>query len=450
MIARAAILAPAFVLTAPAVPARADVPDGVVDPGMLAIIGDAAIAPVLRAAEPLDLDATVVPVPGGWFVPVLGLPGGFATIDDGAGAPMASVAASLGGIATLGPPVGRPFATADGWQAQIFARAVIGWRPEDGAGAVLPAPGFLRQAGLDPIVAGAGVPPGAPPPVTAEEAWSRLAWITDPGTRAAYLVPMAPASVDPPAGSAPDLATFLGPPTSLAVTTGSQRRQRFERGIVEARVASADAPSVVAIGLLLRRATSLPASVTLPDTIVGGQVVVRGPAPVVPWRVDETVTSDGAPSHRSPPSFSAPSTLLKTLTGGEGGRTPTPGAGGNPAPPSATAAPGGRLAGAAIRMRSIIATGGTEQVVLANEGVAAQDLAGWALRSMTSTTRHAFPAGTRLEAGATLVVVSGRDSPTGAAPGRVSLGRGSLWRDDGGTAILLDRDGQEVDRRAFP
>ena len=176
--------------------ARADaIPDG---SALLATIGDDAIAPTLRAATVLDLSATPTTVPGGWFVPILGDQTGFAILDETGGAPMATAVASLGGIATFGPPVSRPFLTADGWIAQIMVRAVIACEPPGGSGnksgvsgVIVSAPDLLHQAGIDDLLGASGVPIGAPPPRSPVDAWHRLGWITDRAIRAAYLAPVA-------------------------------------------------------------------------------------------------------------------------------------------------------------------------------------------------------------------------------------------------------------------
>lgn len=443
---------------------------------LLATIGDDPIVPSLRAAAPLDLGANPIAVPGGWFVPLAGPGSGHAVLDEAGGAPMASAVASLGGLEALGPPVTRPFLTADGWIAQVMARAVVaceppgaGGRPRAGSSGIVAAtPTLLGQAGLDDLLGAAGVPPGAPPAEGAD-AWHRLGWITDRSIRAAYLAPVAafrvPAPRDEggpelpvptPVPPLPDLATLAGPPTSLVVTTGAWRRQRFERAIVEVAVPDRDglaedpSPTIVPVGLLLRRATSLPVEATMPDTLVGGAVVVRGPMATVGWRINPTPRSlprdEGVGEGVATPTPRPPDTTI---------RGPAPAA--SPSPPGVTTAPhtptppsSGRVPGAAVRVRSITATGGSERVTLANDGAAPQDVGGWALRAGTSSTAYRIPAGLRLDPGATLSLLSGRDAPAVAPAGSVTLARRSLWRDDGGTLVLVDRDGEEVDRRAWP
>jgi hypothetical protein len=457
---------------------------------LLATIGDDAIAPTLRAASVLDLTAAPTTVPGGLFAPIVGEYSGYAILDEAGGAPMATAVATLGGIATFGPPVSRPFLTADGWIAQIMVRAVVACEPPGGsgnppgrsgygAGVIVSAPDLMQQAGIDDLLGACGVPIGAPLPQSPVEAWHRLGWITDRAIRAAYLAPVsafrgpdardvaagAPLDAEAAEGSAPrdtgrglpDLATLAGPPTSLVVTTGGWRRQRFERAIVEVAVSDRDGadtpmtPVIVPVGLLLRRATSLPIQATAPDLFVGGTVVVRGPMSTVGWRVAPGVGT--ASSEAVPLPTLAPRPLDATVRGPAATVTVAPVSTATPRPsPSApTPSSGTRVAGAAIRVRSVAATGGTERVILANDGSAPQEVGGWAVRSSASSgTAYRLPVGLRLDPGATVTLLSGRDAPTVAPVGSVTLARRSLWRDDGGTILLIDPNGDEVDRHTWP
>jgi hypothetical protein len=445
---------------------------------LLATIGDDAVAPSLRATVSMDLWATPIAVPGGWFVPVLGGGSGYAVIDEVGGAPMATALASLGGLATFGPPVTRPFLTADGWIAQVMARAVIACEPPSSpggvgtSGAIAATPDILRQAGLDDLLGAAGVPLGAAPPRSPVDAWHRLGWITDRFIRTAYLAPVAPFDHDAPgladaphsqegylpaAGATlPDLATLAGPPVSLVVTTGTWRRQRFERAIVEvdgsgqASQPSDATPAIVPVGLLLRRATSLPPEATIPDTLIGAQVVVRGPMASVGWRAGPPAGSVTETVPLPTPTPRPPDTTI---------RGPVATAPSSPAPQTETSSPSrppptsdalSRVPGAAVRIRSITAIGGAERVVVANDGTAAQDVGGWAVRTGTTSTAYRLPAGLRLDPGATVTLLSGRDAPAVAPAGSVTLARRSLWKDDGGSVLLIDRDGTVVDERTWP
>jgi hypothetical protein len=514
---------------------------------LLATIGDDPVAPSLRAATALNLGANPIAVPGGWFVPILGPGSGYAVLDEAGGAPLASTLASLGGLGALGPPISRPFLTADGWTAQVMVRCVIACERPNGARSGAPpssviaaTPDLLHQAGLDDLLGAAGVPIGASPPRTPTDAWHRLGWLTDRTIRTAYLAPIGAfpggtgrdrgmdgtgvgvpktecpstladddagasrvASVDPDGSSdatpsaarrthaeesneappegrypaslggtsggtarfsgasvLPDLATFAGPPTSFAVTTGAWRRQRFERAIIEVAVSGVDAdepnakPTIVPIGLLLRRATSLPDVVITPDSLVGGTVVVRGPMATVGWRVASMATA-ATEAVSLPKATATPQQLLDTGIRGPGATPTATGApvssvNPSPSPLPPTRPPGARVPGAAIRVRSVVATGGAEQVVLANNGSVAQDIGGWAVRSSTSATAFRLPTGLRLDPGASVTLLSGRDVPAVAPAGSVTLARRSLWRDDGGTIFLVDSNGDEVDRHGWP
>ncbi|MSQ42674.1 MAG: lamin tail domain-containing protein [Chloroflexi bacterium] len=119
-------------------------------------------------------------------------------------------------------------------------------------------------------------------------------------------------------------------------------------------------------------------------------------------------------------------------------------------PTASPSTAGMRATGASIQIEHVAALGGIEQVVVVNRSCAAQDLAGWALRSATSTTRHPLPSGLVIEPGTTFTLLSGANVPTDPGPRRVVLGRRSFWPDSGGAVVVLDRDGIEAHRRTYP
>lgn len=82
-----------------------------------------------------------------------------------------------------------------------------------------------------------------------------------------------------------------------------------------------------------------------------------------------------------------------------------------------------------------------EYVVLANEGPAV-DLSRWVLRDESSSHRYVFPDGTVLAEGGFLIVYSGCGIDSDEA--RYWCDGGSVWNNDGDTAILIDPEGSYV------
>lgn len=119
-------------------------------------------------------------------------------------------------------------------------------------------------------------------------------------------------------------------------------------------------------------------------------------------------------------------------------------------PVASVSTAGMRATGASIQIEQVAARGGIEQVVMVNRGSAPQDLAGWALRSASSTTRHPLPSGLAIEPGTSITFLSGANVPSDSGPRRIVLGRQSFWPDSGGAVVALDRDGIEVHRRTYP
>lgn len=87
-------------------------------------------------------------------------------------------------------------------------------------------------------------------------------------------------------------------------------------------------------------------------------------------------------------------------------------------------------------------TGTSEELVtVTNAGTTTVDLSGWTLRDESSVHRFRFPAGTLLEAGASVSVGSGCEP----RPGVLAWCDGPVWNNDGDTALLLDGKGAVVD-----
>lgn len=87
-----------------------------------------------------------------------------------------------------------------------------------------------------------------------------------------------------------------------------------------------------------------------------------------------------------------------------------------------------------------------EYVIIGNEG-AATNLTGWVLRDESSAHRYTFPDGTVLGSGGFLVIRSGCGTDT--AEDLYWCAEGSVWNNDGDTAILIDTDGIYVSRLRY-
>ena len=84
-----------------------------------------------------------------------------------------------------------------------------------------------------------------------------------------------------------------------------------------------------------------------------------------------------------------------------------------------------------------------EVVEIANTGDAPIDIGGWKLHDEGSTKGFVFPAGTVLEAGASVRVRSGPGAAN-AGPGELKWKTSSVWNDTGDTAFLKDPSGELV------
>ncbi len=84
-----------------------------------------------------------------------------------------------------------------------------------------------------------------------------------------------------------------------------------------------------------------------------------------------------------------------------------------------------------------------EVVEIANTGDAPIDIGGWRLHDEGSTKGFTFPAGTVLEAGASVRVRSGPGAAS-AGPGELKWKTTSVWNDKGDTAFLKDPSGELV------
>jgi hypothetical protein len=118
------------------------------------------------------------------------------------------------------------------------------------------------------------------------------------------------------------------------------------------------------------------------------------------------------------------------------------GAAAEPSAPAGTDTPAEEPAGPSVVVRALDLRG--EVVEIANTGGAAIDIGGWRLHDEGSTKGFVFPAGTILEAGASVRVRSGPGAAK-AGPGELKWKTSNVWNDKGDTAFLKDPAGELVD-----
>jgi hypothetical protein len=269
-----------------------------------------------------------------------------------------------------------------------------------------------------------------------------------------------------------------GLPASRPERFATHVTQRFQRGALRlesalppaADAATATAVVPVPVGELLRD-SGLLAPALASDRVVGGALVARAPRPQLAWRSDTGwgLTEPAAPRPVPP---------AAALTGPPASGAALPGTAATPAgaplasgsrstgstatasmPPtsqsvaaSATVTPSALLQpGASIVVRAIVNQGRAEHVVVANEGTAAQNLAGWTLRSATGSQSFTFPPNVSLAPGASLRVHSGSGNPAtlNRPPADLFASSSNVWRNTGDTAELLDPSGRLVHRRSY-
>ncbi|MBI2953813.1 MAG: hypothetical protein HYY30_05830 [Chloroflexi bacterium] len=179
----------------------------------------------------------------------------------------------LGGISTLGYPIGQPYVGSDGFTYQPFQRGVLQWRPEQGSAVLANTFEMLQSAGRDGWLAETK---GIPKPVVddgsngdyAKAVATRSGWLTDDAIRTKYLANPNPSSIT---GWNRDRAIELyGLPMSQPEKHGPFISQRFQR--ISFQLWVEDVPgmptkgSVVGVlgGDLMNEAGLLPATATQP------------------------------------------------------------------------------------------------------------------------------------------------------------------------------------------
>jgi hypothetical protein len=251
-----------------------------------------ALGPALAA--PVGAAGADYAVAGGWFFSQTGggTGAGFTVRDAGTdanGHPLRfwSEFQRLGGVPTLGYPVGEPYLGADGFTYQPFQRALLQWRPD--LNAAVPANTFeiLQAAGQDGWLA---TVKGVPPPITddgsggdyAKAVATRLGWLTNPAIRAAFLANPSPATIS--SWGQDQAIQLYGLPMSRPEQYGpfiSQRFQRISFQLWTVAVPGMPAPgTVVGIlgGDLLKEAGLLPASAIQPQAPGGSAAAAPRPS----------------------------------------------------------------------------------------------------------------------------------------------------------------------------
>ena len=266
---------------------------------LMLLVGVLSPGPVLAATGP-DYAIT-----GGWFFTQTGggQGRGFVVSDtlvDARGQPIKFWTAfqRLGGVATLGYPIGQPYLGADGFTYQPFQREVLQWRPElDGA---VPSNTFeqLSTAGRDDwLLTVKGIPRGVADDGSGGDyqkaVATRLSWLTNDLIRAKFLANPNPREIA--TWSVDQSIQLYGLPMSPPERHGPFLSQRFQRVAFQLwldNVPGMPAPgSVVGVlgGDLLNESGLLPPTSTQPLG-PGGVAIVQPAATPVP----QTTTSPSA------------------------------------------------------------------------------------------------------------------------------------------------------------
>ena len=198
----------------------------------------------------------------------------------------------LGGVTTLGYPVGEPYVGSDGFTYQPFQRGVLQWRPELAAALLSNTFEILQNAGKDDWLLSAK---GIPRPIADDGSGgnyqkavaTRLGWLTNSAIRAKFLANPSPATIR---NWSQDAAIQLyGLPMSAPEQHGPFISQTFQRIAFQEwtdKVAGMPGPgTVVGVlgGDLMKEAGLLPAAAVQP-LAPGGAPPAQpvGPLPPAP------------------------------------------------------------------------------------------------------------------------------------------------------------------------
>ena len=226
-------------------------------------------------------------IPGGWFFTQTGggQGQGYAVRDAGADSGGKLVKfwtefKRLGGVATLGYPVGQPYVGSDGFTYQPFQRGVLQWRPEQGRAVLSNTFEVLQSAGRDDwLVVGKGVPR----PISDDGSGgdfgkavaTRMGWLTNDAIKAKFLANPNPGAIS---GWTRDRAIELyGLPMSLPEHHGPFISQRFQRIAFQHWIE--DVPGMPAKGSVVG--------------VLGGDLLKE--AGLLPWEATQPLGPGGSP-----------------------------------------------------------------------------------------------------------------------------------------------------------
>lgn len=251
-------------------------------------------------------------VPGGWFFSQTGGGGGqgYAVRDAGTDSNSHTIAfwtefQRLGGVATLGYPIGEPYAGSDGFTYQPFQRALLQWHPELDHAVLANTFQILQAANQDGWLFNVK---GVPRPIADDGSGgnyqkavsTRLGWLTNSAIKAKFLANPNPGSIS---NWNQDVAIqFYGLPMSQPEQHGPFITQRFQRIAFQLwtdSVPGMPAPgTVVGIlgGDLLKQAGQLPTAAVQPLGPGGAAPAQPTAAPAQP-----TATPPPAPAAQSWP-----------------------------------------------------------------------------------------------------------------------------------------------------
>jgi hypothetical protein len=438
------------------------------------VVGDEA-APAADASStalPAALFSVGVPLANGWFF----LTGddtstGVAILDEPGGPPFWTSYQRLGGVAALGAPLSRPFLLPDGRLYLATTYALLVWRPGAAMAEYADALDMMAAAGLDDWLLTQGVPRTE----RTAGVLDRLGWLSEPVIREAYFG--AAGAGDAAPLPVPEAVARFGLPASRPQAFDGYVTQRFQRGALRVTTAGDGAPpQVLPVGELLRE-SGLLAGALAPDHLVGGSLVARAPRPQLAWRSDTGWGMSGTASGASgaggdagpPPTATAGASIQATATSVPAA---VPSASSTPAPTVSSAVPIGATAtpassggssgaparpatlpqpGAAIVIREIVNQGRAEHVVVANDGMAAQELTGWTLRSPNGGQTYVFPPGFVLAPGGTVNVHSGAGDPAtlNRPPTDLYATKSNVWNNAGDIGQIVDPTGRVVSEKRY-
>ena len=274
------------------------------------------LAVMLVAAVPVSANnAPDYAIGGGWFYTQTGGGSGqgYAVQDVGADSNGHAIKfwsefRRLGGVATLGYPVGEPYKGSDGFTYQPFQRAVLQWRPELELSELSNTFEILQAAGKDDWLASSK---GIPQPIADDGSagdypkavTTRLSWLTNSQIKATFLANPNPKAIS---GWNQDMAIQMyGLPMSQPQQNGpfiSQRFQRIAFQLWTDNVSGMPSPgTVVGVlgGDLFKEAGQIPAAAV--QVLGPGGVPIQPVAPTpVPTAVATPVPSPAPPPASNP------------------------------------------------------------------------------------------------------------------------------------------------------